>query len=426
MSEQELSEERTGQLLEEAAQEIPANLDLWPAIQSRLQANQATSLPPVSFEQAQQPQPNSNRPTPVKKWRNFTLAGLGLAAALAIALIAVPVLVLFNSGKSGAVTPGANSSTLPAATSTVTVARPVTGTVVATLSGYDAAVRSLTWSPDGKVLASGTDGQMVKLWTADGKPVATISDFKQGVYSLRWSPDGTLSTGDGRTWDAQGKYQGPLILNLGGQTPENQSQTIYVSSWSPDGKILALSTGKSNEIRLQRQDGTLLGTLSIPEGILGNIAWSPDGKTLATGGQNVAQAGPSNIRLWIWRTDGSLVATIEDFYYPITGMAWSPDGKVLAASAKGENKARLISADGKILAELPGKFVVWDLAWSPDGKYLAAACSDNMVRIWSPTGKLLATLGGHSDEVWAVAWSRDGILASGSGDKTVKLWKITF
>jgi WD40 repeat protein len=279
------------------------------------------------------------------------------------------------------------------------------------LSGHSGPVRSLAWSPDGKQLASGSEDNTLKMWGGNSKLFATVAGFSNGVYWLEWSPDSKLvATQDGRLWNFQGQLQTSLAGSFGG--------------WSPDGKTLVFLKGK--EVELKGLDGKLQSTLSIPAGFLGPLAWTADSKMIATGGQNVDQAGPSNIRLWLWKTDGTQLATISDYTRPIMSLDWSPDGKILAASGKGENQAFLWSADGKQITALPGNYVIWSLEWSPNGQYLAAGCDDGKVRLFSPDGHLITTLSGHTGAVWAVAWSSDGVtLASGSSDKTVRLWKIT-
>jgi WD40 repeat protein len=195
---------------------------------------------------------------------------------------------------------------------------------------------------------------------------------------------------------------------------------------APGGNLKAVrSLSSMGEVQIQQSDGTIVATLSVPKGAISQIAWSPDGKIIAASGQARFNAGPGDIRVWLWRADGSLITALTYFQFPINSLAWSPDGKSLAIAAKGENPAGLWSAGGQPLVKFEGKYVIWSLAWSPDGKTLAAACSDNMIRLWSSGGGLEATLAGHQDEVWAVAWSPDGkTLASGSGDKTIKLWAI--
>lgn len=387
-----LGEPRLTELLEQEAGAIDANLDLWPRIEQQLKTAQTTLEPlPESPFQPVEPMILTSRPKPLLTLPRLTKVLLGLAAALALAIIIVPLLIFGkdNPAKPAGFSPVANPSVPPA------TPHPVTATLQATLTGHTAAVRALAWKSDGTALASGSEDKTIKVWSPAGKLLSTTTN-PEAVYSLVWS---------------QGIPKVELF--------SNETEVL-----APGGKLKAVRVS-DGEFQLQQPNGTVVTNLTIPKGVIGQIAWSPDGKTIAASGQTVLRAGPGDIRVWLWRADGSLIATLEDFRYPITSLVWSPGGKSLAIAAKGENQAGLWSAEGKSLVKLAGKYVIWSLAWSPDGQTLAAGCSDNMVRLWSAEGTLEATLAGHQAEVWTVAWSPDGqTLASGSGDKTIRLWAI--
>jgi WD40 repeat protein len=144
------------------------------------------------------------------------------------------------------------------------------------------------------------------------------------------------------------------------------------------------------------------------------MAWSPDSTLWAIGNESA--------EVEVHRTAGDQVAAMKD-QTDVNSLSWSPDGRVLAGATV------LWRTDGTIVHQLkqltPQPPYVNCVAWSPDGLLLASGGSDNNVRLWTPDGRPLAVLKGHTGTIDAVAWSPDGkILASASDDATVRLWVV--
>jgi WD40 repeat protein/tRNA A-37 threonylcarbamoyl transferase component Bud32 len=169
--------------------------------------------------------------------------------------------------------------------------------------------------------------------------------------------------------------------------------------------------------RLKPVEAVLMHTLRSHTGPVEGVAWSPDGKRLASGGQH-------EVTLWDTMT-GSEIRSLSGHIDEISAVAWSPDGALLASASPpilwdAENGEPLrVLGLGKPIG------VVDDVAFSPDGMKLAAAPAlGNMVIVWDvETGKEIYTLSGHNGEIPGVEWSPDGtMLATCSYDYTIIVW----
>jgi WD40 repeat protein len=140
-----------------------------------------------------------------------------------------------------------------------------------------------------------------------------------------------------------------------------------------------------------------------------SVAFSPDGKLLATAGfDNV-------VKLWEWPS-GKEVRTLAGHTGPVYCVAFHPNGTMLASGSLDKTIRLWNVADGKMIREIKGHTDIVDsIAFNKDGKLLASGSSDKTVRIWNPDdGKEVKNLGTQSGTVYSVAFSPDGKwLASG-------------
>ncbi len=288
--------------------------------------------------------------------------------------------------------------------------------------GHQAGVDSVAFSPDGTMLASGSQDGTVRLWdvTTGERSEIAILNHPPGTHvrSVAFSPDGSMLASGSRSDDGT-IYLWEVSTEQIIHTLKGHKAGVESVVFSPDGSTLA-SGGHDGTVRLWNPvTGKPIDILLDGPDTAWSVAYSPDGNTIAMG------LGNGTILL-----EDVSAAQLPKFLSGHTAwvesVAFSPDGATLA-SGSGDNTVRLWEvATGDRIDTLTGHTAgINSVAFSPDGTILASASDDRTIILWDIlTGDPIDTLTGHSEYVRSVAFSPDGsTLASGSGDRTIRLWK---
>jgi WD40 repeat protein len=298
-----------------------------------------------------------------------------------------------------------------------------------TLYGHSGAVASVTMSPDGARLATGSWDGTAKIWDAViGRELITLKGHTDRVLGVAFSPNGrrvVTASADktAKVWDV---VTGRELLTLNGHT-----DSVFGVAFSPDGRRLATASGR---IRLEHEagedctakvwdavTGRELQTLRGHTGSVFGVAFSPDGRQLATA------SADKTAKVWDVRT-GREILSLQGHTSALFGVAFSPDGQRIATTGIWEQTVKIWDArTGREILTLRGHTRwVLGVAFSPDGQRLATGSDDGMTKLWDVrTGQELLTLKGHTASLWSVCFSSDGQrLATASGDATVKIWDM--
>jgi len=295
-----------------------------------------------------------------------------------------------------------------------------TGQCCQTFEGHKAAALSVAFSPDSRILASGSascDG--IKLWdVVTGQCCQTLKGHQDWTNSVIFSYDGKYLASGSRDdtiklWDTTAKQCYQII--------EGHKDKVSSISFSYDGKTLT-STSYDSTVKLwDAVTGQCYQTLKGNKDWINSAVFSPDGTSLASASTD------RTVKLWDAAT-GQCYKTLKSHKDWVSFIAFSYDGKSLASASHDGTVKLWDVVTGQCCQTLKcHKQFINSVAFSHDGKTIASASHDGTVKLWDVvTGQCCQTLDGHKDWVESVAFAPDGrTLVSGSWDETVKLWDLT-
>jgi ribosome assembly protein 4 len=330
------------------------------------------------------------------------------------------------------------------------------GRISGCLVGHSEAVLTCSFSSCGQLLASGGGDGYVRFWDINTKtPLSNIKCHNHWVQTVSWSPDGTCL--------ASGSMCGEIIIiNL----PDFRTSKVIVNTTSP---VTCISWAKGKGTS-RVAFGFMNGKIGICDDIKNTqIVKSLSGHEKAVTSLNFHSNGnlystSRDCFLKIWNRDGSLMYKTKPHSHwindltlnsrsifscsedstivmtdlvdvnraikmtghqgPVTQISLSPNGKFVASCSFDKCVKIWDSQTGSFIKNLRGhSSSVYRICWCANSKYLASVGKDSTLKIWDiSTGKLFRELSGHRDEIYCIDWSKKGELATGGKDRTLRIW----
>lgn len=390
-------------------------------------------------------------PAPIQRTqRRWTRRAVVVAAFAAVGLGATGLgYAAYNAARSAQESSRASSPAQPPLT-TSSQAQTQPGftapRLVSTFQRHTQMVRTVAWSPDGTLLASGGDDARLMLWEMNGTVRHTLHT-PAAVHALAWAPDGQRLL-------AAAANQVLFFNALTGKTLalHRQTQTVTSVGWSAQQSMQAASAGTDQRTIIW--DGTTyrpVATYAQYSAPIEALSWAPDGKTVATassgglirmwetgygtGGYGTGGHGNNGHGKNQDQNQGQRGYSLgQGEQVALRALAFAPTGMQLAAGGD-DGDVRLwtglnCSGEDEQCQDAPQHLhaattAILALAWSPDGQMLAAGAEDGTFSIWSPTQPQKALFTQQQGAaVRSLFWSPDGKYIAMAVGKTVTLWQF--
>ncbi len=411
----------------------PSN-SLSPAVADPIFHSSATLADLDQFLAMEHKHTSGSMPT-IKKKRSWTRRAFLLTCGLGLAVGGTGLgYAAYRSFLNGTLKTAIMRNTHPATTQTKVVTEkqmlPTMAKPALTFTRHQAIVRTVAWSPDGTMLASGADDTQLFIWGMDGMVQHTVQ-HPASVHVLAWSPDGQrLVTGSATQ---------VLFLNALTGTPLARSTHRHTAAvtglaWSMQNPNLVVSGALDmraivwNTTNYQAQ--ALFARHTAP---IEAVSWAADGQTVASSSQGGV------VRVWRALNAQEIHGAYQDAAIRMRTLAFAPTGMQLAVGGE-DGQVRIWNGftcqqqvsgrRGNICEDLPQRLkvsnrAVRSLAWSHDTRFLATGDDDGTVAIWYPTHSQqpLFTFQQNAS-VHSLAWSpKDNQLVTASGN-VVTVWNV--
>jgi WD40 repeat protein/energy-coupling factor transporter ATP-binding protein EcfA2 len=287
--------------------------------------------------------------------------------------------------------------------------------------GHKMPVLSVSFSPNGQILASASRDGTIQLWQRNGILIQTLhhAKDKDAVFRVIFSRDGqsliSASQKEGiKIW----QYQPDGSFTLRQLITDKDAMSAL--SLSPDNQTIATASSSTQKsIKLWSLDGKLLNTFfSGHSDVVNDLSFSPDGKTIASA------SADKTINIWSLKNN-KLLKTIHESaqLYSLLFV----DSQTIA-SGSGDGTIKLWNVNSQEISinfQEGHSSKVLRLDLSSDGKTIASASADKTIKLWNrKDGKLLHTFRGHDNKVEGINFSPDGKIIASASDRTIRIWNL--
>ncbi|MCP4347169.1 MAG: AAA family ATPase, partial [Desulfobacterales bacterium] len=249
-----------------------------------------------------------------------------------------------------------------------------TGSLVRTLSGHSSLVLSVSYSPDGKFIASGSSGSTVKVWESEtGSLVRTLSGHSSPVWSVSYSPDGKFiaSGSDDSTVKVWESETGTLVRTL-----SDHSSLVLSVGYSPDGKFIASGSYDKTVKVWESKTGSLVRTLSGHSSTVLSVSYSPDGKFIASRSYDNTMK--------VWDIDNGIQKMAIALLPSNEWITWQPGKLFYNSSLQGDEYAA-VRFDNKTYPVYPLRYYRKELQrkdWKPDLPDPTPKIKPRWIKLW--------------------------------------------
>jgi WD40 repeat protein len=291
---------------------------------------------------------------------------------------------------------------------------------ILTLLGHEGNINSLQFSPDGKYLLSGSQDNSIKVWNTSKNFTLekTMSVSSASITCISFNKTGTEYAFSSLKNFVIVKY--PDFKKAGEQ---KKAHTTFVKAinFSKDGTKLVSTSWRDNSLVIWNRDGLKKNKILV------ETEWT-DQAIFINNDTQIASANHSNtVKIWDVES-GNLVRTLAGHRDWVYGVFETIDGNYIVTASLDNSIKVWDKKSGKLFKTIDGAHSqgLTAMVLSNDGQFFATTGMDGLVKLWNAkTFEGIAEFKGHTAQTLSVAFSIDNhYLASGSSDKTIKIWDI--